>query len=147
MHARLYAEEHGLGPGFESYQLEQLGRFLAGYDPGRDAVLSAADDRGLMASLVVDGAPHPEGSAALRIRWVLLAPRARGLGLGSRLMDRAIAFIDDAGCASWLSTFAGLDTARGLYERRGFRLSEEIESAAWDRPLVMQRFDRPQMPC
>ncbi len=41
-----------------------------------------------------------------------------------------------------LWTFKGLDAARQLYERNGFRLGEEYTGAQWGVNLMEQRFER-----
>ena len=46
------------------------------------------------------------------------------------------------GSAPTLWTFKGLDAARHLYERHGFRLAEEYAGAQWGVNLVEQRFER-----
>lgn len=41
----------------------------------------------------------------------------------------------------YLWTFAGLDPARRLYERAGFRLVREASAAQWGKPMTEQRFE------
>jgi len=41
-----------------------------------------------------------------------------------------------------LDTFAGLDAARALYERAGFRLVAEQAGETWGRVVTEQRFER-----
>ena len=43
----------------------------------------------------------------------------------------------------YLTTFAGLDAARALYERHGFRLVEEGEDTTWGVKVTEQLFERP----
>jgi hypothetical protein len=57
-------------------------------------------------------------------------------------MKKAIAFSTEAGHHRvFLWTFHGLDQARSIYERHGFRLSEEHRVNQWGTSLVEQRFD------
>ena len=42
----------------------------------------------------------------------------------------------------WLTSFRGLDPARALYERHGFRLVEEREAGSWGTSVLEQRFER-----
>jgi transcriptional regulator with PAS, ATPase and Fis domain len=50
----------------------------------------------------------------------------QGRGLGADLLGRAVSFCDERGYERiWLTTFAGLDAARALYERHGFVLTGE----------------------
>jgi hypothetical protein len=41
----------------------------------------------------------------------------------------------------YLTTFAGLDPARHLYEDFGFRLTDERRGTTWGPELVEQRFE------
>lgn len=67
--------------------------------------------------------------------------RARGLGLGHRLMAEGLAALREAGLAgAWLDTFAGLDAARAVYLRAGFRLLHEAEGRSWGRAVREQRY-------
>jgi len=76
------------------------------------------------------------------LRWFICSDSARGTGLGKALLTAAIAF-----CRSrryelaYLWTFAGLDTARHLYEKFGFRLVHEQRGAQWDVEVSEQRFE------
>jgi hypothetical protein len=40
----------------------------------------------------------------------------------------------------YLWTFQGLDAARRLYEKHGFRLAEEREGSQWGERVLEQRF-------
>ncbi|MEM6488446.1 MAG: GNAT family N-acetyltransferase [Pseudomonadota bacterium] len=144
----VYPHEHGLGGRFEADQLADLGDFAARYTPGRDEVFSVRDEHGLIASAAVDGGSPDSAAndepAHARLRWVLVAPRARGRGLGAQLMAEALAVVDAPPARpAWLTTFDGLQTARRLYERRGFVMSHSWSDERWGRALTIQRFDRP----
>lgn len=41
----------------------------------------------------------------------------------------------------YLWTFAGLDAARHLYEKCGFRLCEQCEGNQWEKTVTEQRFE------
>jgi hypothetical protein len=43
---------------------------------------------------------------------------------------------------AWLTTFRGLDAARALYERHGFRLAAEEAADQWSGGVGVQRFVR-----
>jgi len=61
---------------------------------------------------------------------------------GDHLVSEAVAFCRRAGCRRvWLTTFAGLDAARRLYEEAGFRLMEEREDAHWGKTVPEQTFE------
>lgn len=99
------------------------------------------EDR-LVGALTIDGTTVRDADPAARLRWFIVAEEAQGRGIGKTLMRMAMEFLAETQCRSChLTTFAGLDSARVLYERHGFRLTLEAPDASWARPLLMQRFE------
>ena len=56
-------------------------------------------------------------------------------------MDAGMRFIQANFRRCYLTTFAGLDAARGLYQRTGFRQTAEIEAENWGTRVTEQRFE------
>jgi GNAT superfamily N-acetyltransferase len=76
------------------------------------------------------------------LRWFILEPALHGQGTGGCLLDEAVGFCRRCGHRSVsLWTFSGLDAARRLYERSGFRLAEERRGAQWGVEVTEQRFE------
>ena len=99
-------------------------------------------DGRLIGSLTIDGTAAADAGGTARLRWFILAEETRGRGIGKALMRMAMEFLDQTQCRScYLTTFAGLEPARALYQRHGFRLTHEAPEACWARPLLMQRFE------
>ncbi len=66
-----------------------------------------------------------------QLRWVVLTPETRGLGLGGKLLDAAMTHAGAQGWKSiYLETTDGLEASMALYRKLGF----EMEIAE-DRPL------------
>lgn len=128
LHARYYARHWGFGLTFETKVAAELAAFLTGMDAGRDLFLAAYEDDTVIGSIVVDvSGGGPRGA---HLRWFIVA--APGSGLGKTMVERAMRFCDETGQEkTWLTTFAGLDAARALYERHGFRLVEETARDQW----------------
>lgn len=73
-----------------------------------------------------------------------MEPELHSTGIGSSLIRKAIDFSRDAGHQKvFLWTFQGLDAARKLYERHGFRLTFEHTVSQWGARLNEQRFELP----
>ncbi|SCM79238.1 Transcriptional regulator, MarR family with acetyltransferase activity [uncultured Pleomorphomonas sp.] len=141
MHARYYAREHGLGRRFESLVADGLAEFCGRPDSPRNAVWTARQGGEIVGSLAIDG--EDLGAGIAHLRWFIVDDSVRGSGAGKRLLDTALAFADERGFAeTHLSTFAGLDAARHLYESRGFVLDEEHAGRHWGKELVEQSFVR-----
>lgn len=141
MHARYYAREHGLGRRFESLVAGGLAEFCGRPDSPRNAIWTARQGGEIVGSLAIDG--EDLGAGIAHLRWFIVDDSVRGSGAGKRLLDRALAFADERGFSeTHLSTFAGLDAARHLYESRGFVLDEEHAGRHWGKELVEQSFVR-----
>ena len=67
-----------------------------------------------------------------QLRWLLLHPDLRGLGLGRRLMEEAASFCRDGGFSSlFLWTVSTLPAAARLYRSVGFRETEKLTHELW----------------
>ncbi|MBV9066447.1 MAG: GNAT family N-acetyltransferase [Methylobacteriaceae bacterium] len=142
LHAVYYAREWQLGAAFEAKVAAELGAFIESYDAQVSRLLTAHTRDRLLGALSIDGSSTRERHGAARLRWLILADEAHGRGIGKTLMQMAMDFLAETHCrACYLTTFAGLDAARALYERHGFRLTRETQDATWGRPLREQRFE------
>jgi len=137
MHGDLYKREYGYGIQFEAYVAQGLCEFWENYNPERNRVwVCEHDDRMVGFLLLMD-----RGMAA-QLRYFLIQPEYRGIGLGSRLMNLYMEFFRQCGYrGSYLWTTHELSTAAFLYTRVGFQLTEEKESMAFGKPLREQRYD------
>lgn len=143
MHGVYYARTSGFGLTFESRVARGLCDFCANYSAGRDGLWLGIVDGELHGSVAIDGNRAAEEGAQLR--WFVTSDRVRGQGLGTRLLEAAIRFADGAGYQRlFLNTFAGLDAARHLYQRQGFRLTGESPGDQWGKRVREQIFVREQ---
>jgi GNAT superfamily N-acetyltransferase len=139
LHGRLYAGEYGYGIGFEAYVAVGLHEFLQGFDADRDRVWICEHEDRMVGFLLL---MHRENGAA-QLRYFLIRPEYRGIGLGKRLMDLFMEFLTRCGYRSaYLWTVDELPAAASLYRRHGFILTEEKPAAAFfGKPLREQRYD------
>ena len=141
LHGRWYARHWKFGAYFEALVARDLGAFLIEFDPARDGLWIEHDEDGAVSgSLAIVG---PRASAvAARLRWFIVDERMQGRGLGRKLMRCAMQFCSEIGHRQvTLTTFAGLDAARALYEAHGFRLTDERVDRSWGVAVTEQRFD------
>ncbi|WP_290998858.1 GNAT family N-acetyltransferase [Hoeflea sp.] len=142
LHMDYYAREWGFGLAFETKLAAELAQFLGRFDPGRDLFLTAWRDGALAGSISMDVSGG--GIEGAHLRWFVVADSARGAGLGKQLLARAIHHADSVSAGPvWLTTFAGLDAARALYESFGFRLQAESDADQWQGGVREQSFLRP----
>lgn len=138
LHALYYSKEWGFDLIFEAKVASELSAFLTRFEPNRDLFRLALIDSEIAGSITIDGS-ETDGDAA-HLRWFILAPSARGLGLGRTLLDQAITFARDAGFAEvYLWTFKGLGAAAHLYESAGFTVTEERAGSQWGKTVTEQR--------
>lgn len=135
-HAILYQEEYGLGPVFEDYLLEGFLAFSRSKQPG--TIWIAEDGDQIVGSIAIAGID----SETAQLRWFLIEPEYRGVGLGRRLMTVAMDHCRDKGYRKvFLWTFSDLHAARHLYKEYGFQITEEHPNDSWKPGIVEERWD------
>jgi len=129
LQASYYAKHWGLGLYFEAKCATELSEFLSRFNPAQDGAWFAKVNGQIVGGIFIDG-KDAQGEGA-RLRWFILDADYQGHGIGNRLVQEAISFCKRAGYKRvYLTTFSGLNTARHLYEKFGFRLHSEIDGAA-----------------
>jgi GNAT superfamily N-acetyltransferase len=141
LHMDYYAREWDFGLAFETKVASELSEFLARMDPDRDLFLTAWRGDALVGSISIDvSGGGPDGA---HLRWFLVSDTERGSGVGKQLMARAVDHADRVSAGPvWLTTFAGLEAARALYERHGFELTRESDADQWQGGVREQLFKR-----
>ncbi len=142
LHGVYYAQHWDLGLYFEAKAATEIAAFLRRFDPAHDGVWVARSGGSIVGAIFIDGS-DADGEGA-RLRWFILDPAYHGHGLGRRLLQEAIEFCKRAGFSRvYLTTFAGLSTARHLYEKVGFRLFQEEDGShlTGKSSLVEQKFE------
>jgi GNAT superfamily N-acetyltransferase len=140
LHAAYYQRLAGFGLYFESKVARELSAFCEGYDPGRDGLWLALESGRIEGSIAIDGSHAQEEGAHLR--WFIASDAARGTGIGNGLLSSAVDFCRSMGYPRvYLWTFEGLDAARHLYEKFGFRMVHQQAGRQWGSLVNEQRFE------
>lgn len=125
---------------FKKQVHRELAAFIDTYAPEHDGFWWAAKAGNFAGAVVVDGTVTGDDGA--RIRWFIVPEQYQGHGVGARLFEAAMAFCREKKFSTvHLWTFKGLDAARVLYERNGFRLVEETPHDGWGAAITAQRFE------
>lgn len=140
LHAGYYYRHWGFDLFFETKVAAELADFLQRFDSTRDGLWVAMMDDHIIGAIAVNG--RDAATIGARLRWLIVAPEYQGRGYGKQLMRAAMDFCRQTRFKRiFLTTFAGLDTARHLYEQEGFRVVVEQEDAHWGKTVREQTFE------
>ena len=137
-HGALYAEEYGWNEEFEGLVAGIVGRFIVRRDPERErSWIAELDGENVGCVFAVKQSP-----TVAKLRLLLVDPKARGLGIGKRLVDECITFSRAAGYKRLrLWTNSVLHAARHLYEEAGFALVAEERHHSFGKDLVGETWE------
>ncbi|HSJ43129.1 MAG TPA: bifunctional helix-turn-helix transcriptional regulator/GNAT family N-acetyltransferase [Euzebyales bacterium] len=138
-HGALYAAEYGWDETFEGLVAQIVADYVAAQNPTRERAWIAEVDGERVGCVFC--VAKDEQTAQLRI--LLVEPTARGLGIGSRLVDECLRFATHAGYTTvTLWTNDVLVAARRIYEAAGFTLVDEEPHHSFGHDLVGQHWSR-----
>lgn len=129
----LYRETYGWNAQIEIVVGQVTTDFLRDFKPGREQCW-IAEVGGLMAGSVL---LTDEGQGICRLRLLYVEPFAQGLGIGHALVAACVDFARAAGYAEivlWTHTI--LETARRIYARHGFIITETAMHETFGTPLM-----------
>lgn len=138
MHGKIYQQETGYGLQFESYVAGGLHEFVEQFNPTNNAVWIGEHKGKLIGFLALMN----RGEWA-QLRYFIIDPAYRGIGLGRKLMDLYVAFLNKSGYTkSYLMTTGELPTAAHLYTSYGFKLvHSEPTIGVFGKKVEEQRYE------
>lgn len=137
-HGVLYAQEYGWDERFEALVAQIAAEFIKNYKPELERCIIAEMNGEIVGSVLVVQSNDTEA----KLRLLLVEPKARGSGLGSRLVQECILFARSAGYRKLvLWTNSVLKEARHIYKKAGFKLVKQEEHHSFGKDLIGETWE------
>lgn len=137
-HGVLYAQEYGWNEEFEALVAQIVAEFINNYNPEREqCIIAEMNGENIGSAFIVQSS-----ETVAKLRLLLVEPKARGLGLGSRLVHECIAFAKRSGYQKLiLWTNSLLEEARHIYMKAGFKLVDQEAHHSFGKDLVGETWE------
>jgi len=137
-HGEVYGGEYGWDDRLEALTAEIVAAFVRNHDPRRERcwIAERAGENAGSVFIVKDT------DEVARLRLLLVDAKARGLGIGARLVDEAVRFSRETRYRKvTLWTHSILTAARHIYEQAGFKLVATKKHNEFGQELVGETWD------
>jgi DNA-binding MarR family transcriptional regulator/GNAT superfamily N-acetyltransferase len=138
-HAELYWQEYQWGWPFEGICAQIVADFVNKFDAKKERCWIAEMNGENVGTVMLVKDEQP---GVARLRLLLVDPKARGMKLGTRLVDECIKFARKAGYRSMtLWTHENLTAARAVYAKAGFTLTSSEKKKSFGKDVVAEYWD------
>jgi DNA-binding MarR family transcriptional regulator/N-acetylglutamate synthase-like GNAT family acetyltransferase len=137
-HGVLYAAEYGWDEHFEALVASVVAQFIQNYDSKRERCWIAEMNGEIVGSVFL----VKQSDSVAKLRLLLVDPKARGLGIGTRLVGECIRLARQLGYTTLtLWTNSVLVAARHIYQQAGFQLVSQEPHHSFGHDLVGETWE------
>lgn len=132
-------ERHFTSEVWKTYLRQGVLELLKKFDSKKDCML------------ILEYNSNPAGCVAIthtsndtaQFRYFFVEPELRGIGAGHQLLEEALSFSKEKKYRHiFLWTVSAQETARGLYKRAGFALTESHKNDEWGVPVLEEKWEK-----
>lgn len=134
----LYAQEYGWDEGYEALVAQIVADFVKNFDPKKERCwIAEKDGENVGAVFLVR-----KSATIAKLRLLIVDPKARGLGIGKRLVDECTRFARQAGYKKiTLWTNNVLLAARSIYQKAGYQLVNSEKQHSFGHDQVFETWE------
>lgn len=132
------SERHFTTEVWKNYLTQGVIALVENFDPEKDCMLILECDKSPAGCVAVT---HTEENFA-QLRYFFIEPELRGLGVGTDLLHKALDFCREKKYShAFLWTVSAQESARKLYKKLGFAITETDENENWGVPVVEEKWE------
>lgn len=119
----IFGGEFGFLDSAHDFARQAVREFCRAFRRDRDFMLVAKKDGKFIGTITLMG----EEDGRARLRFLILEPDMRGVGLGKKILSTAMEWAKDMGYTHiWLTTHSVLERAVNMYKSMGFEKTGEV---------------------
>lgn len=123
---------------WKNYLTQGVLSLVRRFDPDKDCMFILECDSSPAGCVAIT---HTKDQTA-QLRYFFLEPELRGLGVGSALLNTALDFCRDRNYSHvFLWTVSAQESARILYGKAGFEITQTSENKNWGVPVLEEKWD------
>ena len=132
------AERHFVTQVWKDYLIKGVLSLVKRFDKEKDCMLILECDENPMGCIAIT---HVQEYVA-QLRYFFLEPELRGLGAGTKLLNAALEFCEAKKYQKvFLWTVSAQESARKLYKKAGFEITETHENSDWGSPVLEEKWE------